>query len=537
MEESKDIGVDELLEWAKLNHMVMSESKAKEIIDVENAGKDIDAFEEYIDLDEWYKENGYESPIGEYESLSKKMKKKINDIVKSMEEKDEKELENETDDRDEKDTLDEKDGKEELDEDKKKEVEEREKENGEDSKEDKETGEDEKENEVDVREDKNTEAKNEEELNKAEYLARVKKLHEMRLVEYKNELKKDDVNVDKHFVNMIYLQRAVNRDRQHYVKKFGEEGIKELAELENKYVKEELKYEKTIYQRHEKDLASLRRLDEKLDRIMDKMESLQNGLEKGNISVNDYNEEIKALEKDKVETLWEINKLNPELIQQKQDRNVKRDEYERSITSKNMGKMPQNNLSKENNEKQKELEMGEKKQQGVAKKVKDNVMDSLEKGIDEKERRLDELKEHLKDIDVTTPKGKEEAISIINEISSLQAQQKAQQEQSENLDKNMKSGEVNYSDIKASETERIDDTEKMQETIEKIDPNNTSTDIMEQLVSQTVEDPDTPEQADEYLDNMQKIAEDAKKETEEKEEEKEEDDNEPTLWNRRKRPF
>ena len=238
MEESKDIGVDELLEWAKLNHMVMSESKAKEIIDVENAGKDIDAFEEYIDLDEWYKENGYESPIGEYESLSKKMKKKINDIVKSMEEKDEKELENETDDRDEKDTLDEKDGKEELDEDKKKEVEEREKENGEDSKEDKEKGEDEKENEVDVREDKNTEAKNEEELNKAEYLARVKKLHEMRLVEYKNELKKDDVKVDKHFVNMIYLQRAVNRDRQHYVKKFGEEGIKELAELENKYVKE-----------------------------------------------------------------------------------------------------------------------------------------------------------------------------------------------------------------------------------------------------------------------------------------------------------
>ena len=217
MEENKDIGVDELLEWAKLNHMVMSESKAKEIVDVEKSVKSIDAFEEYIDLDEWYKENGYESPIGEYESLSKKMKKKINDIVKSMEE---------TDDRNEKDTLDEKDGKEELDEDKKKEVEGREKENGEYDKEDKENGENGKENEVDVREDKNTEAKNEEELNKTEYLARVKKLHEMRLVEYKNELKKDDVKVDKHFINMIYLQRAVNRDRQYYVKKFGEEGIK-----------------------------------------------------------------------------------------------------------------------------------------------------------------------------------------------------------------------------------------------------------------------------------------------------------------------
>ena len=160
MEENKDIGVDELLEWAKLNHMVMSESKAKEIVDVEKSVKSIDAFEEYVDLDEWYKENGYESPIGEYESLSKKMKKKINDIVKSMEE---------TDDRNEKDTLDEKDGKEELDEDKKKEVEGREKENGEYDKEDKENGENGKENEVDIREDKNTEAKNEEELNKTEY--------------------------------------------------------------------------------------------------------------------------------------------------------------------------------------------------------------------------------------------------------------------------------------------------------------------------------------------------------------------------------
>ena len=84
MEENKDIGVDELLEWAKLNHMVMSESKAKEIVDVEKSVKSIDAFEEYIDLDEWYKENGYESPIGEYESLSKKMKKKIKIILSEL---------------------------------------------------------------------------------------------------------------------------------------------------------------------------------------------------------------------------------------------------------------------------------------------------------------------------------------------------------------------------------------------------------------------------------------------------------------------
>ena len=57
MEENKDIGVDELLEWAKLNHMVMSESKAKEIVDVEKSVKSIDAFEEYIDFCNYLRSN------------------------------------------------------------------------------------------------------------------------------------------------------------------------------------------------------------------------------------------------------------------------------------------------------------------------------------------------------------------------------------------------------------------------------------------------------------------------------------------------
>lgn len=535
MEENMEIGKDELLEWAKLNKINMSEKDARDIVEDIADGREVNAFDEYIDLDKWYEENGGGNAIGEYESLSKKMKAKIDKIVKSLEEKDEKEFEEETD-RDEKDALDEKEGKEELTKEKKEEVEKKKEENGEETK-DKEEEEKGK-PEVEVKEDKENEAKTEEELTKAEYLARVKKLHEMRLVEYKDELKKDDVKVDRHFTNMIYLQRGINRDRQNYVKKFGEEGIKELAELENKYVKKELEYEKAIYTRHQKDIARLHQLDQKLDRIMDKMESLQNALEDEHIDSEEYAKEIESLEKDKLDTLWQINKLNPELIQQKQDRNIKRDEYERIVTSKNMGKMPENNLSKENNKKMKDVELKERKQEGVAGRVQDNMLDNLQNDIDEKEKRLDELKAHVKDVDISTPKGKEEVNSIANEIYTLQAQQKSSQEQVENLEANMKAGVADYSDIKGPETERADDTEKMQDTLEDIGTSDSTTDFYAQLVNQIVEDPDTPEQADEFMDNMEKIAEDAKKEQEEKEEAREEEEeNVPSLFNKRNKPF
>lgn len=537
MEENMEKEVETVLEWSKLNKINITEKEAREIVEASENKSEVNAFEEYMDLDKFYAELNSGNAIGEYENFSKKMKAKINKLIKSLEEKDEKELEEETD-RDEKDTLDEKEGKEELTKEKKEEVEKKKEENGKKN-EDKDKEEEEKEEpEVEVKEDKENEAKTEEELSKAEYLARVKKLHEMRLVEYKDELKKDDVKVDRHFTNMIYLQRGINRDRQNYVKKFGEEGIKELAELENKYVKKELEYEKAIYTIHQKDIARLHQLDQKLDKIMDKLESLQNALEDKHINSEDYAKEIESLEKDKLDTLWQINKLNPELIQQKQDRNIKRDEYERIVTSKNMGKTPENNLSKENNKKMKDIEIKESKQEGVPGKAKDNTLKNMQENIDKEEKRLDELKAHVKDVDISTPKGKEEVNSIAKEIYTLQAQQKSTQEQAEDLEANMKAGVADYSDIKGPETERADDTEKMQDTLEDIGTLDSTTDFYAQLVNQIVEDPDTPEQADEFMDNMEKIAEDAKKEQEEKEETREEDEeNVPSLFNRRNKPF
>jgi hypothetical protein len=87
----------------------------------------------------------------------------------------------ETNDREENDTLDEKGGKEELDEDKKKEVDERKRKNGE-TEEIEETEYKEKDDEkLEEKKEDKIEGKNEETPKKDEYLAMIKKLHEMKM--------------------------------------------------------------------------------------------------------------------------------------------------------------------------------------------------------------------------------------------------------------------------------------------------------------------------------------------------------------------
>lgn len=521
MKEYSEIGTDEMLEWAKLNGMTMSVGQAKELINEENQD---------IDLDKWFEENNM-TPIGEYESLSKKMKSKIQDIISSLKEDKEKEMTDEADDRDEKDTLDEKEGKEALDEDKKKEVEEKQRENGkeQEEKEDGEKAEEEFENDK----DKEEEDKQQETPKKDEYLAKVKKLHEMKIIDYKDQMRKDDNRVDKYFITMMYLQKNINRQRAAFIKEYGSE---ELTKLENEYLKEELKYEKTLNIRMERDLTKLRQLDSKLDSILDKMQSLQKNLEDGSMSLEEYNDEINNLEKDKLATLWQINRLNPELLEEKQENLKTREWYERRETTAAVTRNRKKDMTPENKAKVSVLEYNEKKQDGIAEEVHKDMIDTIDRDIDDKEKRLDELRKELKSVDITTPEGKKEALEIIGEIQTLEAQKMSEEKQFDNLEKNMGADVQSYSDLEASEIERRDSTEEYEEMTEDIKPQEVSDDLMAQLKSQALEAPSTPAQAEEYLDNLNDISEDAEKQQEDKE--KEDDGTEPpTLWNRRKRPY
>ena len=515
MKEKRDFTAEELLEhFNKDNRMNLSFSDAQEL-----SGNVTEQ-----DFEDFLKDSN--NPIGEYEGLTKKMRVKIQEIISSLKEENIKEA-SESDETEEKDDLDELDGKEQLDAEKKEEVHKKRKQEKSEQTQD----EDDKKLEEKAEENNKEEKEAQEVPKKDEYLAKVKKLHEMKIVDYKDQLRKDNTQVDKYFITMMYLQKSINRQRDAFIKEYG---IEELAAIENQYLKEELKYEKTLNMRMEKDLSRLRALDQKLDSILDKMQSLQNSLETGSISLEDYNDEINSLEKDKLDTLWQINRLNPELLEEKQENLKTRDMYERKTTTAKIEKERKKEMTSENKAKESALNYSAKKQDGMAEMIHEDMKDVISRDITQKEERLYELRNKLKDVNIETPEGKKQALELIGEIQTLEAQKLSQEKQMQNLEKNMQSDVQSYGDLETAEKEREHVTEEFEEMTDDINPSQISTDLMSQLKSQALEDPSTPEQAEEYLENINEISEDAEKE--EKEQTNEENEP-PTLWNRRKRPY
>ncbi|MDD2628324.1 MAG: hypothetical protein PHD20_05550, partial [Clostridia bacterium] len=89
-----------------------------------------------------------------------------------------------------------------------------------------------------------------------------------------------------------------------------------------------------------------------------------------------------------------------------------------------------------------------------------------------------------------------------------------------NIEENMKRGIKDFSDIDDPKKVREKETEDIEKFKEDINPHDVSSELMEQLKSTALKEPKTPEQAQKYLDEMQKIGENA---DEEKSKEKEEE--------------
>ena len=494
MYEKRDFTAEELLEHFKNNNIKLSYEVVKEIAD---SGK-----EKSID-DVLSDEN---NPISQYESLTDKMKEKIKKIIESIKE---------PDDRDEKDTLDEKDGKEELDEDKKEQVDKRKRENGEDKEvEDKE----EKTEETKEKGDDKKENKKEETPKKDEYLAKLEKLHKMKIVDLKYQMKTGEADVDRYYMSMIVLQRSLNRQRAAYIKAYGAE---ELVRLENEYLNEENKYQRTITNNMEVALAKLRALDEKLDAIFDEMLVIQQSLEDESISIDEYNDRIDALEEDKLDTLWQINKLNPELLEEIQDNQKIRGKIERKITPAFLAREKRKDMSSLNKARTSGIEYDKNKQEGKAEKSNIDRTTELELAIKEKEKRMDEIMKEIKGLDMKNPDDRKRVGLLTEELYSLNSSRLELEEQKESLEKNMKAGVQDYGDLKEPETKRKDDVKEFSEDSKKIDFTNQTPEFMDQYVNDVVELSDSDD-AKELLENMEKIAEEAREEQEKKKDEPEE---------------
>lgn len=491
-------------EIAKILEMRGMTKSAKEVRANSQEGKTIDV-NDIID----------KSPISEYESLSDKMKSKIKKIIASLKE--------ESDDRDEKETLDEKEGKEELDPDKKKEVEKIKRENGdrEDDEKDKSS------EELEEKDEDKKENKEEETPKKDEYLAKLKKLHKMKIVDYKDQMKTDEVDVDRYYISMMVLQKSLNRQRAAYIKEYGAE---ELTKLENQYLQEENKYKRTLINNMDVALAKLRALDEKLDAILDEMSKLQQQLEDESISIDTYNDRINTLEKDKLDTLWQINRLNPELLEEKQENLNFREKLEKRMTTASVEKQKRKDMSALNKARTAGIKYDEKGQEGVAEKANDKREIEIKEAINEKTQRLEEIRNELKDLDMNKSEDRKRAGLLIEEYHTLTESKLALEKQQEALEKNMKSDIQDYGDLKESEEKREESTTEFSENVKDIDFSEQTPDFMKQYIDEVVPEPSNPAEARELLDNMNKITEEAREEQEKGEPE---EDKEKTLFRKK----
>lgn len=455
------------------------------------------------------------SPISEYESLSDKMKAKIKKVLESLGE--------ESSEREEKETLDEKEGKEELDPEKKKELDKIKREKGEieDDKKDKES------EEVEEKDADKEESKEEETPKKDEYLAKLKKLHKMKIVDYKYQMKTDEVDVDRYYISMMVIQKNLNRQRASYIKEYGAE---ELVALENQYLQEENKYKRTLINNMEVALAKLRALDEKLDAILDEMSKLQQQLEDESISIDTYNDRINVLEKDKLDTLWQINRLNPELLEEKQENLKFREKLEKRMTTASIEKQKTKDMSSLNKARTTGIKYDEKAQDGVVQKANDKRELEIKEAIDEKAQRLDEIRNELKELDMNKPEDRKKAGLLIEEYHTLTESKLALEKQQEALDKNMKSAIEDYGDLKNSEEKREASTSEFSENVKEIDFSEQTPDFMKQYIDDVIPEPTNPSEARELLDNMNKITEEAREEQEKIEPE---EDKEKTLFRKK----
>ena len=538
--EINDIDDNVLEEYFKMNGFNLDRRDIENL--TRDEGKDIE-----VDLDKFLEEQG--SPIGEYKSKKDKLKemiaeiKKMKEDIKKEKEKVKEEKEN-IDDRDEKDTLDEKDGKEELDNDKKektdkaKEEEDKDKElAGDDDgraiekegnkKEEK----DERQEDLEDKEKDEGKATESKEVDpKQVYLNKVRKLHQLKMIDYRDRIRKaDDIAVDKGFITMILLQRQISKERAAYIKTYGEV---ELIELENDCAIAEARQEKKLLGRMDRELDRGQGLNKRLDDVMFKLEVLEEEMSRNkNIDevYDDYVSDLQYLNKEKANIMWEINKLNPHVTEKKQDVLKEREAIEKRVSP--MNREEYKDKSAYNQAMENKINKMEKNQEGVSKEANEKLAETLDRKIEDTQIRLKEnerkirkyLEAYGKDGKAYPQKERAEMEALIIERHNLQSSIATDTKSKEDLEKNMDNRRKDYGDnldAKNMREDSLDDSKEMQKDLSSKDVSDEelSSIAKESIVNEpNLKDPDDVREHNE--DIVSYVKEQTDKEDDEKQEE------------------
>ncbi len=321
-----------------------------------------------------------------------------------------------------------------------------------------------------------------------EYLDKLIKLHSEKMKVYKDQRKRDKlVPSDSDLIFMIRLQQEINKGRVKYEKEYGKE---ELTKILNKHFKEEKKEESKILEEHQKKIDKLEDLNKQLDEVLGKIEALEYQMSRGQISIEDYENEKEFLQKQKVETLWDINEMDPAMLAEEEMKFKENENFQNKAFGQGFEKQQRKDLDMKNFRTSKDLEQTKKEQQGEIKETNEAMEERHKRSIDNKEETIDELQSKIanetdeeKIVEYT-----EQAAKLEEDIEKSDEQQKMVQGKED----------VGYTDIENATTIEGDFSEKLENAMVDF---KKVIDEQEQLKEEIA--PETNKEENEFIRNMQ----------------------------------
>lgn len=249
------------------------------------------------------------------------------------------------------------------------------------------------------------------------YLDRLALLHEMKMKMLKEQRDNGDyVPTRKEAYKAMLLEASIERDREKYVKGIEAKEMSSVIKVEEGYKNKELDVTREQNKDFREKLFEMSELNKKLKDINDYFEELQEKMRNGEIEEEEYRETMAKKQDELDETLGDINKLNPEKLQEAVNEQQRQSRLQKAILGKDYNEKVFVRSSKEMQERLNYA--NEKNAYNAAAILTENKYlqkEGLERTIKETENHKEELEKELEKLE-DTPDNLKRRTEILKEL-------------------------------------------------------------------------------------------------------------------------
>lgn len=335
------------------------------------------------------------------------------------------------------------------------------------------------------------------------YLAKLEKLHQMKMKMYMGQVEQHKANPDEElFYNTIKYEKYVLSLRSKYTK----EEQQEVAEYEDRYKQEEMAAQRKVRNELNIKVHNFDELVTELKEINDEIEYVQHlqlqstDRDEGKITEEDAKHRLIIANQKKTKVLADISVLNPQLLIEEREQKHQMDATERNMVgSRNMA-MQNNDMSAGTKQSSKFIEGQQNKAEHTLKSDFDYYKKQLQRRNQENRYKYNELKNMLNDLPenpVTADDIKKKA-NILSQMQEVNTQIEQGEKLERNLDNNMDKNSDEIGAFLAADEEYTEGYQKREEQFREVDEYVTI--VEEQEGEEIVEKPIASEEKEEERD-------------------------------------